>query len=157
KAKEKLALICSERVVLEDLIRKASSDYPGDRKFVELQENDGDDDDNDDDDFDKQPSEGTDAEKESVDPTQEGTVVEGNPAEECDIMNTLENYTQWLERNAYLGDLFGDNSMRMEVSNKGLPTSDRMPTRASYASASPEKQIAKPSSYLLSPDVFQKL
>ncbi|GKG40733.1 hypothetical protein Tco_0469945, partial [Tanacetum coccineum] len=38
KAKEKLASICSERVVLEDLIRKASSDYPGDRKFVELQE-----------------------------------------------------------------------------------------------------------------------
>ncbi|GKC86503.1 hypothetical protein Tco_1147152, partial [Tanacetum coccineum] len=38
KAKEKLATICSERVFLEDLIRKASSDYPGDGKFVELQE-----------------------------------------------------------------------------------------------------------------------
>ncbi|GKD51468.1 hypothetical protein Tco_1280444, partial [Tanacetum coccineum] len=128
----------------EDLMRKASLDYPGDQKFVELQEkyvqvfidpilfdvdvnsvddgddSDGDDDnndgngnndeelndDNDDsngnndeelndedtsgsnpsfgfskiglDDFDKQPSlEGTNAEKESVDPTQEGTVVEG--------------------------------------------------------------------------------
>ncbi|GKF57040.1 hypothetical protein Tco_0170577, partial [Tanacetum coccineum] len=38
EAEEKLASICSERVVLEDLIRKASSDYPGDQKFVELQE-----------------------------------------------------------------------------------------------------------------------
>ncbi|GJY14963.1 ulp1 protease family, C-terminal catalytic domain-containing protein [Tanacetum coccineum] len=36
-AEEKLAAICSERVFLEDLMRKASSDYPGDGKFVELQ------------------------------------------------------------------------------------------------------------------------
>ncbi|GJX54531.1 hypothetical protein Tco_0282900 [Tanacetum coccineum] len=92
------------------------------------------------DDFDKQPSlEGTNAEKESVDPTQEGTVVEGNLTQ-CEIMSTPENYTQWLERNADLvgeiidavtdeylyGELFGDNSMRMEVSNQGPPTSDRM-------------------------------
>ncbi|GJZ61762.1 hypothetical protein Tco_0617899 [Tanacetum coccineum] len=39
EAEEKLASICSERVVLEDLIRKASSDYTCDQKFVELQEN----------------------------------------------------------------------------------------------------------------------
>ncbi|GJZ57434.1 hypothetical protein Tco_0612928 [Tanacetum coccineum] len=38
KAEEKLASICSERVVLQDLMRKASLDYPGDQKFVELQE-----------------------------------------------------------------------------------------------------------------------
>ncbi|GKC41903.1 retrovirus-related pol polyprotein from transposon TNT 1-94, partial [Tanacetum coccineum] len=38
RAKEKLAAICSERVLLENLMRKASSDYPGDGKFVELQE-----------------------------------------------------------------------------------------------------------------------
>ncbi|GKB28730.1 peptidase C48, SUMO/sentrin/Ubl1 [Tanacetum coccineum] len=38
KAEEKLTSICSERVVLKDLIRKASLDYPGDQKFVELQE-----------------------------------------------------------------------------------------------------------------------
>ncbi|GKF48976.1 hypothetical protein Tco_0142227, partial [Tanacetum coccineum] len=38
KAEEKLATICSERVFLEDLMRKASSVYPGDVKFVELQE-----------------------------------------------------------------------------------------------------------------------
>ncbi|GKA23665.1 reverse transcriptase domain-containing protein, partial [Tanacetum coccineum] len=37
-SKEKLTTICSERVFLEDLMRKASSDYPGDKKFVELQE-----------------------------------------------------------------------------------------------------------------------
>nr|GEY07829.1 hypothetical protein [Tanacetum cinerariifolium] len=49
-------------------------------------------------DFEKQPSqEGTDAEKESVDPTQKGTVVELNPAEYCEIMSTPENYTQWME------------------------------------------------------------
>ncbi|GKE94246.1 hypothetical protein Tco_1579101 [Tanacetum coccineum] len=175
-------------------MRKASSDYPGDRKFIELQEkyvqvfrdpisfdvdgnnSDGDDDDNDDgngnndeelndedtlgsnpsfgfskiklDDFDKQPSEGTDAKKESVDPTQEGTVVEVNPIEECEIMSTPENYTQWLERNKDLvrgiidaitdeylyDDLFGDNSsVRMKLSNQGPLTPDRMPTRASNA------------------------
>ncbi|GKD06126.1 hypothetical protein Tco_1181100, partial [Tanacetum coccineum] len=179
----------------EDLMRKASSDYPGDQKFVELQEkyvqvftdpilfdvdvnsvddgddSDGDDDnndgngnndeelndDNDDsngnndeelndedtsgsnpsfgfskiglDDFDKQPSlEGTDAEKESVDPTQEGIVV----------------------------DLFGDNSVRKEVSNQGPLTPDRMPTRASNASASLGKRIVKLSSYLLSPYMNKK-
>ncbi|GKC06850.1 hypothetical protein Tco_0998460 [Tanacetum coccineum] len=218
-------------------MRKASSDYPGDRKFFELQEkyvqvfrdpisfdvyvnsvdggndsdgdDDGDDDnddgngnndgelnddnddgngnndeelndDNDDgngnndeelndednlgsnpsfgfskiglDDFDKHPSKkGTDAEKESVDPTQEGTIVEGNPAKECDIMSTPENYTQWLERNAYLiGEIIDAITDEMELSNQGPPTPDRMPTRASNASASPGKRIVKPSSYLLS-------
>nr|GFB63644.1 hypothetical protein [Tanacetum cinerariifolium] len=38
RAKEKLTTICSKRVLLKNLIRKASSDYPGDGKFVELQE-----------------------------------------------------------------------------------------------------------------------
>ncbi|GKB49873.1 hypothetical protein Tco_0900626 [Tanacetum coccineum] len=38
RAEEKLASICSERVRLEDLLRKANSDYHGDGKFVELQE-----------------------------------------------------------------------------------------------------------------------
>ncbi|GJW29402.1 hypothetical protein Tco_0046277 [Tanacetum coccineum] len=35
---EKLASICSETVVQEDLMKIASSDYSGDQKFVELQE-----------------------------------------------------------------------------------------------------------------------
>nr|GEY18829.1 hypothetical protein [Tanacetum cinerariifolium] len=123
------------------------------------------------DDFEKQPSqEGTDAEKESVDPTQRGTVVELNPAEYCEIMSTPKNYTQWLARNADLvgeiidaiideylyGDLFGDNSVRMEVSNQGSPTPDIMSTRASNASASPGRRIVKPSSYLLSPYINKK-
>ncbi|GKG30961.1 hypothetical protein Tco_0423449, partial [Tanacetum coccineum] len=38
RAKEKLASICFERVRLEDLLRKANSDYHGDGKFIELQE-----------------------------------------------------------------------------------------------------------------------
>ncbi|GKG49499.1 hypothetical protein Tco_0515951, partial [Tanacetum coccineum] len=33
-------------------------------------------------------------EKESVDPIEQGTVVKGNLAEECEIMSTPENYTQ---------------------------------------------------------------
>ncbi|GJZ66909.1 ulp1 protease family, C-terminal catalytic domain-containing protein [Tanacetum coccineum] len=226
KAKQKLALICSERVVLEDLMRKASSDYPDGGNDSD-RDDDGDDDnndgngnndeelnddnddgngnndeelnvdnddgngnndeelndDNDDgngnndgelndedtlgsnpsfgfskiglDDFEKQPSqEGTDAKKESVDPTQEGTVVELNPAEECEIMSTPENYTQWLERNA---DLVGEiiDAITDEYLY-GPPISDRMPTRASNASASPGKRIVKPSSYLLSPYMNKK-
>ncbi|GJT74426.1 hypothetical protein Tco_1041151 [Tanacetum coccineum] len=95
------------------------------------------------------------AEKELVDPIQEGTVVEGNPAEECEIMSTPESYTQWLETNANLvgeivdaitdeylyGDLFGDNTVRKEVSNQGPPTPDRLPNRASHASVSLGKRI----------------
>ncbi|GKC15326.1 hypothetical protein Tco_1012108, partial [Tanacetum coccineum] len=76
-------------------------------------------------------------EKEPVDPTEQGTVVEGNLAEECEIISTPENYTQWLERNADLvgetidsitaGDLFSDNSVTMEVMN----TPERMLTSVS--------------------------
>ncbi|GKE82324.1 hypothetical protein Tco_1552324, partial [Tanacetum coccineum] len=53
-------------------------------------------------------------------------------------------------------DLFGDNSVRMEVSNQGPLTPDRMPTRASNASVSPGKQMVKLSSYLLSPYMNKK-
>ncbi|GKD85469.1 hypothetical protein Tco_1356623, partial [Tanacetum coccineum] len=38
RVEEKLASICSERVRLEDLLRKANLDYHGDGKFVKLQE-----------------------------------------------------------------------------------------------------------------------
>ncbi|GJV48366.1 ulp1 protease family, C-terminal catalytic domain-containing protein [Tanacetum coccineum] len=51
----------------------------------------------------------------------------------------------------FYGDLFGDNSVRREVSNQGPPTPDRLPNRVSHASAGPGKRIVKPSSYLLSP------
>nr|GEZ57575.1 hypothetical protein [Tanacetum cinerariifolium] len=66
--------------------------------------------------------------------TEQGTVVEGNEAEEGEIMSTLENFTQWLEKNVDLvrevidsitaeylyGDLFGDNSATLESINQGI-------------------------------------
>ncbi|GJT06910.1 putative tetratricopeptide-like helical domain superfamily protein [Tanacetum coccineum] len=57
--------------------------------------------------------------------------------------------------NAY-GDLFGDNSVRREVSNQGPPTPNRLPNRASHASAGLGKRIVKPSSYLLSAYMNQR-
>ncbi|GJZ51173.1 hypothetical protein Tco_0605688 [Tanacetum coccineum] len=227
KAEEKLSLIYAERVMLEEYIRKASLEYPGDGKFLALHEkyvnlfkdpisfnddgngdnggddddgngdNDGDDDANDGDgngdeedanEGDKDPNGsnpsfgftkislddfGNDSgptEKESVDQTEQGTVVEGNLAEECEIMSTPENYTQWLKRNADLvgetidsitaeylyGDLFGDNLVTMEVMNQGLPTPERMLTSVSNVSPSPEKRIVNPSCYLLSPYMNKK-
>nr|GEU75851.1 hypothetical protein [Tanacetum cinerariifolium] len=109
-------------------------------------------------------------EKESVDPTEHGTVFEGNLAEECEIMSTSENYTQWLERNADLvgetfdsitdeylyGDLFGDNSVTMEVMNQGLLTPKIMLSSVSNVSPSPEERIVKPSCYMLSPYMSKK-
>ncbi|GJS20210.1 hypothetical protein Tco_0448842 [Tanacetum coccineum] len=47
------------------------------------------------------------------------------------------------------GDLFGQNLVTTKVLNQGPPTPDRMPTRASKVSPSPEKRIVKPSSYLV--------
>ncbi|GKE63148.1 hypothetical protein Tco_1513515, partial [Tanacetum coccineum] len=155
-AEEKLAAICSERVLLENLIRKASSDYPCDGKFVELQEkyvqvfrdpisfdvdvDAGNDDNKDDDGDDDNDSDGNGDEEdvnegdkdtngsnpsfgfskislddfpndsgptgiESANPTEQETIVEVNPVEECELMSTLENYTQWLDKNA---DLVGE-------------------------------------------------
>nr|GEX01299.1 hypothetical protein [Tanacetum cinerariifolium] len=237
KAKEKLSIICFERVFLEGCPMTASEKYPGDRKFFEIHQKyvevfknpiefgyyesslgddvsdgtdhedddgaNGDDDDSDggngndfgNDDNDEDGGNGDDGEngdvvngnnddnnedggnddngdkdlscsnssfgfrkitlddfgngsskspnnpvveKELVDPFQEGTVVKGNPTEECEIMSTLKSYTQW------------------EVLNHGPPTPDRLPNRASHASASPGKQILKSSSYLLSPYMNQR-
>nr|GEZ12420.1 hypothetical protein [Tanacetum cinerariifolium] len=157
--KEKLARICSKRVFLDDLIRKASSVYPGYVKFIELQERyiqvfrdlisfdvdmssvDGGnvsnrDDDNDhlnvDDDLnDKEPM----TVKESVDPIVQETVVEEIAAKEYEILSTPESYTQWLERNA---DLVGEmiDSITDEVTylvtmEVRRLTPDRMATHAS--------------------------
>ncbi|GKA24671.1 hypothetical protein Tco_0710704, partial [Tanacetum coccineum] len=185
KAEEKLATICSERVFLEDLIRKDSLVYPDGGN-----DSDGDDD-NDQgnvdedlndkeplgsnpsfgfskvnlDDFDKPSGSGKSpknqvVEKESVNPS----------VQEYEILSTPESYTQWLERNADLvgemidsitdeylyGDLFGQNLVTMEVLNQGPLTPDRMPIRASKVSPSPEKRVVKPSSYLLSPYMNKK-
>nr|GEV13265.1 hypothetical protein [Tanacetum cinerariifolium] len=69
-------------------------------------------------------------------PTEQRTVVEGNEAEEGEIMSTPENFTQWLEKNVDLvgeGDLFGDNSttleaMNQEITPKKLPTQKESPS-----------------------------
>nr|GEZ82373.1 hypothetical protein [Tanacetum cinerariifolium] len=77
------------------------------------------------------------AEKDKVvegNPTEQGTVVERNEAEECETMSTPENFTQWLEKNVNLvgevidsitaeylyGDLFGDNSATLEAMNQEI-------------------------------------
>nr|GEV94647.1 hypothetical protein [Tanacetum cinerariifolium] len=161
EAKEKLASICSERVILEDLIRKASSDYPDGGN-----DNDGDDkgdDDNDD------GNENND--EELNDDNDDGN---RNNDEELNDKDTLGSNLSFgfskiglddldkqpsqegTDAEKESGDLFGDNSLRMEVSNQGPPTLDRMPTHDSNASASPRKRIVKPSSYLLSPYMNKK-
>nr|GEY14417.1 hypothetical protein [Tanacetum cinerariifolium] len=204
KAKEKLSLICAERVIIEDYMRKASLKCPSDGKFVALYEKyvnlfkdlisfednrnednvgddddeNGDDDENRDDDGgnvnndvngdskdvnegDKDPNRsnpsfgfskisledfGNDfglAEKDKAveeNTTEQGTVVEGNEAEEGEIMSTLENFTQWLEKNVDLvgeGDLFGDNSATLELMNQGI-TPEKLPTQK--RSPSPKKK-----------------
>nr|GFA46346.1 ulp1 protease family, C-terminal catalytic domain-containing protein [Tanacetum cinerariifolium] len=209
RAEEKLVAICSERVILENLMRKASSDYPGDQKFIELQEkyvqvfrdpisfdvdvdarndcngdDDGDDDNDNDYDGNGDEEDVNEGDKypngsnssfgfskislddfrndsdptgiESVDPTAQETVVEVNPAEECELMSTSENYTQWLDKNADLvgeGDLFGDNSATLESMNQEI-TPEKLSTQK--ASPSPKKGDVKPTSYLLSPYMNKK-
>ncbi|GJZ16282.1 reverse transcriptase domain-containing protein [Tanacetum coccineum] len=129
KAEEKRASICSERVLLEDLMRKSSLDYP-DGGIDSDGEDDGDDNNDD--------GNGNNDEELNDDNDDVGEIIDAITDE-------------------YLyGDLFGDNSVRMEVSNQGPPTPDRMPTRASNASASLGKRIVKPSSYLLSPYMNNK-
>ncbi|GKE08976.1 hypothetical protein Tco_1412527, partial [Tanacetum coccineum] len=140
KTEEKLSLICAERVMLEDYMRKASLKCPGDGKFVTLHEKyvnlfkdlisfkddgngdnvGGDDDENGDDDDDQFRGFGNDrgpAEKDKVvegNPTEQGTVVEENQAEECEIMSTSENFTQWLDKNV---DLVGEGD-KMVIQSK---------------------------------------
>ncbi|GJY72466.1 hypothetical protein Tco_0476169 [Tanacetum coccineum] len=158
KAEEKLSLICAERVMLEDYMRKASLKCPGDGKFVALHEKyvnlfkdpisfkddgngdnvgDDDDDENGDDDDGNVDNDANDGDgngdEEDVNegdkdpngsnpsfgfskisledfgndrgPAEKDKVVEGNQAEECEIMSTPENFTQWLDKNV---DLVGE-------------------------------------------------
>nr|GEW78498.1 hypothetical protein [Tanacetum cinerariifolium]GEW84672.1 hypothetical protein [Tanacetum cinerariifolium] len=93
---------------------------------------------------------------ESVDPTEQETIVEVNPPEECELMSTLENYTQWLDKNADLvreGDLFGDNSTTLKAMNQEI-TPEKLPTQK--AIPSPKKRAVKPFYYLLSPYMNKK-
>nr|GEX05519.1 hypothetical protein [Tanacetum cinerariifolium] len=221
KAEEKLSLICAERVILEDYMRKASLKCHGDGKFVALHEkyvnlfkdpisfeddgngdNVGDDDDENGDDDENRDDDGgnvnndvndCDVNRDSEDvnkcdkdpngsnpsfgfskigledfgndsgptekdktvkgtPTEQGTVVEGNEAEEWEIMCTPENFTQWLEKNVDLvgevidsitakylyGDLFGDNSATLESMNQEI-TPEKLPTQK--GSHSPKKEL----------------
>nr|GEW75973.1 ulp1 protease family, C-terminal catalytic domain-containing protein [Tanacetum cinerariifolium] len=172
RAKEKLAVICFERVLLESLMRKVSSDYPGDGKIVELQEkyiqvfgnpisfdvdvdagndhnrdDDGDDDNDNDSDGNEDEEEVNEGDKdlnesnssfgfskislddfrndssltgiESVDPTEQETIVEVNLPKECE-----------------LGDLIGDNSTTLEAMNQEI-TPVKLPTQK--ASPGPKK------------------
>ncbi|GJY88851.1 hypothetical protein Tco_0503479 [Tanacetum coccineum] len=161
----KLSLICAERVMLEEYMRKARLENPGDGKFIGLHEkyfnlfkdpisfeddgngnNVGDDDDGNGDDGDDDANDGegnvdeNDAnecdknpngnnqsfgfnkislddfdndsgptESEPVDPTKQGTVVDVNTVEEgentvenCGIMSSPEEFTQWLNKNVNL-------------------------------------------------------
>nr|GEV65234.1 hypothetical protein [Tanacetum cinerariifolium] len=183
RAEEKLAAICSERVLLENLMWKASLDYLGDGKFTVV-DDDGDDDNDNDSDGNRDEKDVNEGDKdpngsnpsfgfskisldnfhndsgptgiESVDPTEQETIVEVNPPKECELMSTPENYIQWLYNNADLvgeGDLFGDNSTTMEAMNQEI-TLEKLPTQK--ASPRPKKRAVKPSSYLLSPYMNKK-
>ncbi|GJZ45970.1 hypothetical protein Tco_0593566, partial [Tanacetum coccineum] len=237
RAEEKLASICSERVRLEDLLRKANSDYHGDGKFVELQEkyvqvfkdpisfdvgmnsvdgDDGDDDDGDgngdddgtrdddargdsdvnrdDDNADsrndddvggdgngneddagngddedggcKSIEKQVDATTKEVDATTKENVVE----ESDEITCTPESFSQWIDANSdfvleqidcvvdeYLyGDALDAVAEDMRRNNEGTVTPERLVTRHSKASPSPNKRMVKPSSYLLSPYMNKK-
>ncbi|GJX64685.1 hypothetical protein Tco_0299028, partial [Tanacetum coccineum] len=129
RAEEKLASICSERVRLEDLLRKANSDYHGDGKFVELQEKyvqvfkdpisfdvgmnsvDGDDGDDDDGDGNGDDEDGgcksiekqVDATTKEVDATTkevDATTKENVVEESDEITCTPESFSQWIDANS---------------------------------------------------------
>ncbi|GJS63140.1 peptidase C48, SUMO/sentrin/Ubl1 [Tanacetum coccineum] len=95
-------------------------------------------------------------EKQSVDPT-DPTGEENVFEEENDITCTPESYTQWLDANADFVlegdalDAINLDIVRMEESDAGPVTPERLATRVSKLSPSPEKRRVKPSSYLLSP------
>ncbi|GJW78398.1 hypothetical protein Tco_0140080 [Tanacetum coccineum] len=98
-------------------------------------------------------------EKQSVDPT-DPTGKENVFEEENDITCTPESYTQWLDANAILFfrgnagdalDAINLDIVRMEESDAVPVTPERLATRVSKLSPSPEKRRVKPSSYLLSP------
>ncbi|GKB45616.1 hypothetical protein Tco_0896369 [Tanacetum coccineum] len=128
RAEKKLASICSERVRLEDLLRKANSDYHGDGKFVELQEKNaydvgGDGNGNEDDAGNGDDEDGgcksiekqVDATKKEVDAT----------TKDVDAM-TKENAVEESDEITFIKD--------MRRSNEGTVTPERLVTRHSKAS-----------------------
>nr|GEY73058.1 hypothetical protein [Tanacetum cinerariifolium] len=140
---EKLATICSERVFLEDLMRKASLVYRGYVKFVELQETyiqvfrdpisfdvdvssvDGGNDSDGDDDNDQ-----GNINKDLNDKEPLGSSLSfGFSKVSLDDFEKQPSGSGKSPKNQ--GDLFGQNLVTMEVLNQGPLTPDRMPTRAS--------------------------
>nr|GEW93657.1 hypothetical protein [Tanacetum cinerariifolium] len=175
RAEEKLATICSERVLLENLMRKASSDYPGDGKFVELQKKyvqvfrdpisfdvdvDAGNDDNGDDDGDDGNDNDSDGNRDEEDVNEGDKDPNGsNPSfgfskiSLDDFHNDsgptgIESVDPTEQETIVVGDLFVDNSETRELMNQGLSTHDQIPTKK--ASPSPIKRAIKPSCYLLS-------
>ncbi|GKA90401.1 ulp1 protease family, C-terminal catalytic domain-containing protein, partial [Tanacetum coccineum] len=95
--------------------------------------------------------------KQSVDPTRKEKVVD---EEAFEITCTPESYMQWLDENADFGDALNaidEDLLRIEDSDAGPLTPERLATCASKASLSLEKRMVKPSSYLLSPYINKKM
>ncbi|GKC97566.1 hypothetical protein Tco_1167841 [Tanacetum coccineum] len=196
KAKEKLFIVCSERVFLKGCLMTASEKYPGDGKFFEIHQKyaevfknpiefgyhesslgddgNGDDDAGVDDDVNEDDYDNVDGNdspvtnKEVLVEDDGNCVVDGNGdgqddnrenvfEEENDITCTPESYTQWLDANADFVlegdalDAINLDIVRMEESDAVPVIPERLATRVSKLSHSPEKQRVKPSSYLLSP------
>nr|GEU83260.1 hypothetical protein [Tanacetum cinerariifolium] len=169
RAEEKLAEICSERVLLENLIRKASSDYPGDGKLVELQEKyvkvfrdpisfdvdvDAGNDRNGDDDWDDDNDNDSDGNGDEEDVNEGDKDPNGsNPSFRFSKISLDDFRNDSGPTGIESGDLFGGNSATLEAMNQEI-TPKKLPTQK--ASPSPKKRAVKPSSYLLSPYMNKK-
>nr|GEW07260.1 hypothetical protein [Tanacetum cinerariifolium] len=165
RAEEKLAKICSERVLLENLMRKASSDYPGDRKLLELQEKyvkmfrdpisfdvdvDAGNDRNGDDDWDDDNDNDSDGNGDEEDVNEGDKDPNGsNPSFGFRKINLddfhndsgptrIESVDPTEKETIVEGDLFGGNSATLEAMNQEI-TPEKLPTQK--ASPSPKKDL----------------
>nr|GEU90786.1 hypothetical protein [Tanacetum cinerariifolium] len=144
-----------DRVMLEEYMRKASLEYPSDGKFLALHE--------------KYVS----LFKDPISFNDDGNGEKGGDNDDGNgemmgmmmRMMVMEMGMKKMRMRVIkiqmgairvLGDLFGDNSLIMEVMNQGLLTPKRMLTSVSNVMPSPEKRIVKPSCYLLSPYMNKK-
>nr|GEV16222.1 hypothetical protein [Tanacetum cinerariifolium] len=165
KAEEKLSLICAERVILEDYMRKASLKCPDDGNGDNV--GDDDDDENGDDDGGNVDNDANDCDGNG----DEEDVNEGdkdpngsNPSFGFSKIS-LEDFgndsgpaekdkaVEGKSTEQGTGDLFGDNSATLKAMNQEI-TPEKLPTQK--GSPSPKKRAVKPSSYLLSPYMNKK-
>ncbi|GJX60901.1 hypothetical protein Tco_0292291 [Tanacetum coccineum] len=161
KAEEKLSLICTERVMLEEYMRKAhpiSFEDDGNGNNVEDDDDGNEDDDANDGDGNVDENDANECDKNPNGSNQ--TEEAENTVENYVIMSSPEEFTQWLNKNVNLvgetcdsivaeylhGDLFGDNSAAREASNE-VVIPQIQPT---------QKRVVKPSSYVLSPYMNKK-